>query len=271
MSEIERVSPKVGSLHTAYGWLSEVPTQHWARCLFPSRIKCDTIVNNLSEYFNNYILEATINYHRLNIEDYVDMHLKKETNLKVYSHMINPVPGMHDFEESTLGKVTPPSVKSKMGREKQVRRRDANDIRYTGRVSRNGLRHTCGTCLRTGHNKRSCLNHPHPNSRETQIPVPNSQNPFSQSESLFPLDEFSQSQIEPLFSLHEMPEIFQRLRRPSFTQPTTSMQSPTFVPPRSSQFSSPFQPAHHRCRVLNNLHKANPICSKKEKTTSSNI
>ncbi|KAL0434500.1 UNVERIFIED_CONTAM: hypothetical protein Slati_2784300 [Sesamum latifolium] len=218
---------------------------------------------------------AAINYHRLNVDDYVDTYLKKEMYLKVYSHMINPVPGMHDFEQSTLGKVDPPSVKSKVGRLKKVRRRDPNDIKEIGRMSRKGLTHTCGICLKTGHNKRSCTSLPHPNSRETQhphvptdatgtshaaempqsneginlneIPAPNSQNSFSQSEPLFPLDEvpqtsqFMESTQASQSKTTEMPEIFQRLRRSSFTQPTTSMQRPTFVPPRSAQFSSPFQ------------------------------
>ncbi|KAL0429276.1 UNVERIFIED_CONTAM: hypothetical protein Sradi_0553600 [Sesamum radiatum] len=34
MKEIERVSPKVGSVQTAFEWLSEVPVHHWARCFF---------------------------------------------------------------------------------------------------------------------------------------------------------------------------------------------------------------------------------------------
>ncbi|KAL0368084.1 UNVERIFIED_CONTAM: hypothetical protein Scaly_1027300 [Sesamum calycinum] len=160
---------------------------------------------------------ATINYHRLNVEDYVDIFLKKETYLKVYSHMINPVLGMHDFEESTLGKVAPPSVKSK-------------------------------------------------------IPAPNSQNPFSQSEPLFLLDEIpqapqlastqasqsrtnelSQSQTEPLFPLHKIAQTSQFMASTQASQTRTnevnkailystySINVPTFVSPRSTQFSSPFQ------------------------------
>ncbi|KAL0367566.1 UNVERIFIED_CONTAM: hypothetical protein Sradi_3646700 [Sesamum radiatum] len=72
---------------------------------------------------------ATINYHRLNLEDYVDDYFKKEAYLRVYKHMINPVPGMHDYEESNLRIVDPPHVATKVGRPKKVRRRDANDLR----------------------------------------------------------------------------------------------------------------------------------------------
>ncbi|KAL0431204.1 UNVERIFIED_CONTAM: hypothetical protein Sradi_0746400 [Sesamum radiatum] len=393
MKEIERVSPKVGSVQTAFEWLSEVPVHHWARCFFPARTKCDTLVNNMSESFNSYILEAreqpiidmfetirrkcmtriqikkagmekydkdvcpnickkierqrqesrhcfpswagqdkfevshymenhivylnerhcscgmfqlvgypcchaiaAINYHRLNVEDYVDSVFKKEKYLAVYNHMINPVPGMHDFEESPLGKVAPPSVKSKVGRPKKVRRRDQNDIRETGRVSRKGLTHTCGICLRTGHNKRSCKNPPHPNLRETQhpnvptngsgtshaaeipsnaainlneIPACNNQTGLSQNEHIFPFSEMpqtsqfmtssqgSQSRTNEIpqasqfmtssqgsqSKTNEMPSIFHKLRRPSFTQPTTSR--PRFaakIPLQPAQISTATQP-----------------------------
>ncbi|KAL0434431.1 UNVERIFIED_CONTAM: protein phosphatase 2C 70 [Sesamum latifolium] len=82
-----------------------------------------------------------------------------------------------------------------------------------------------------------------------QIPTPNTQNPFSQSESLFSSDEISESQTEPLFPLHKMLGIFQRLRRSSFTQPTTLMQRPpqyasrpAFVPPRLHNSVHHFRP-----------------------------
>ncbi|KAL0413433.1 UNVERIFIED_CONTAM: hypothetical protein Sradi_1545000, partial [Sesamum radiatum] len=105
-----------------------------------------------------------------NVEDYVDTFFKKEKYLAVYNHIINPVPGMHDFEESPLGKVAPSLVKSKVGRPKKIKMRDLNDIRETGRVSRKSLTHTCGICPKIGHNKRSCTNPPHPNSRKTKNP-----------------------------------------------------------------------------------------------------
>ncbi|KAL0355691.1 UNVERIFIED_CONTAM: hypothetical protein Sradi_4016000, partial [Sesamum radiatum] len=126
--------------------------------------------------------DSSINYHRLNVDDYVDTYLKKEIDLKVYSHMINPVHSMHDSERSTLGKVDPPSLKSK-------------------------------------------------------IPTPNSQNPFSQSEPLFPLDEIpapnSQnpfSHSEPLFPLDEVPQTSQ------FMESTQASQSKTTeIPTPNSQ------------------------------------
>ncbi|KAG8381900.1 hypothetical protein BUALT_Bualt05G0020900 [Buddleja alternifolia] len=58
MKEIERICPKRGPTQTPFEWLSVVPSAHWARCFFPIRTKCDVIVNNISESFNSYILEA---------------------------------------------------------------------------------------------------------------------------------------------------------------------------------------------------------------------
>ncbi|KAL0297765.1 UNVERIFIED_CONTAM: hypothetical protein Sradi_6828600 [Sesamum radiatum] len=217
MKEIDRVMPKkFPEDETAYDWLCEIPVHHWARCFFPSRTKCDTLVNNISESFNSYILDAreqpiidmfesirrkcmtriqvkregmekyqgvvypnickkierqrhesrncfsswagedkfevqhflenhivylrdrhcscgmfqlvgfpchaiaSISYHRLNMEEYVGDYFKKDAYLRVYGHMINPVPGMHDYEESPLGIVEPPQVKSKPGRPKKI-------------------------------------------------------------------------------------------------------------------------------------------------------
>ncbi|KAL0404563.1 UNVERIFIED_CONTAM: hypothetical protein Sradi_2097100 [Sesamum radiatum] len=87
---------------------------------------------------------AAINYHRQNLEDFVHPYFKKDTYLRVYSHMINPVPGMHDYEESPLGPVNPPHVVKRVGRPKKARRKDANDTREPTKASRRGLTHTCG-------------------------------------------------------------------------------------------------------------------------------
>ncbi|KAG8387639.1 hypothetical protein BUALT_Bualt02G0042300 [Buddleja alternifolia] len=58
MSEIQRVYPKRGQEQTPYEWFSAIPSTHWARCFFPIRTKCDVIVNNISESFNSFKLEA---------------------------------------------------------------------------------------------------------------------------------------------------------------------------------------------------------------------
>ncbi|XP_058216684.1 uncharacterized protein LOC131327546 [Rhododendron vialii] len=42
----------------AHKWLKDIPAEQWCRSHFSPRSKCDYLVNNLSESFNNYILEA---------------------------------------------------------------------------------------------------------------------------------------------------------------------------------------------------------------------
>ncbi|KAG8390717.1 hypothetical protein BUALT_Bualt01G0112500 [Buddleja alternifolia] len=54
----------------------------------------------------------------LEIDDFVDDYFKKDTYLRVYNHMVNPMPGMHDFEESSLRVIDPPNVKVRMHRKK---------------------------------------------------------------------------------------------------------------------------------------------------------
>ncbi|KAG8387452.1 hypothetical protein BUALT_Bualt02G0022800 [Buddleja alternifolia] len=256
MKKIERVHPKRGQAQTPFEWLNKIPVVHWARCFFPPRTKCDVIVNNITESFNSYILDArdkpiiemfewirrklmcriqtkkegmerykgvvcpnilkkiekqrfesrhcsahyggdgkyevknylethivflrdrhcscgmfqlvgypcchaiaACNYHRLEAEDFVDDCLKKDTYLRVYRHMINPVPGMHEFEESSLGSIHPPNVKIRAGRPKKKRIRDANDTNPSV-VSRRGLTHTCGICGEIGHNRVRCPHRP---------------------------------------------------------------------------------------------------------------
>lgn len=43
---------------TPYVWLSRINPEHWAQYHFPTRTKCCSIVNNMSESFNNYIMAS---------------------------------------------------------------------------------------------------------------------------------------------------------------------------------------------------------------------
>ncbi|KAL2228373.1 UNVERIFIED_CONTAM: hypothetical protein Sindi_1817000, partial [Sesamum indicum] len=59
MKKIEELDPKIKvDVETASEWLRKINPQHWARSHFPVHSKCDILVNNLCESFNNYILEA---------------------------------------------------------------------------------------------------------------------------------------------------------------------------------------------------------------------
>ncbi|XP_073125331.1 uncharacterized protein [Henckelia pumila] len=59
MKRIETADPKTSpDYETAAEWLSKIPPAHWARSHFPISSFCDFIVNNMTESFNSYILEA---------------------------------------------------------------------------------------------------------------------------------------------------------------------------------------------------------------------
>lgn len=42
----------------AYNWLKKIPQEQWSKSHFKTNSRCDILVNNLSESFNCYILEA---------------------------------------------------------------------------------------------------------------------------------------------------------------------------------------------------------------------
>ncbi|XP_011078638.1 uncharacterized protein LOC105162328 [Sesamum indicum] len=58
MAEIEKMYPKKDAEQTPYEWLAEIPPVHWARCFFPTKTKCDVLMNNMNESFDHIILEA---------------------------------------------------------------------------------------------------------------------------------------------------------------------------------------------------------------------
>ncbi|KAL0373574.1 UNVERIFIED_CONTAM: hypothetical protein Sradi_3273100 [Sesamum radiatum] len=59
MKKIAEIDPKkTADQETAAEWLSKIPSEHWSRVFFPVKTKCDILVNNLCESFNNYILDA---------------------------------------------------------------------------------------------------------------------------------------------------------------------------------------------------------------------
>ncbi|KAL0403811.1 UNVERIFIED_CONTAM: hypothetical protein Sradi_2021900, partial [Sesamum radiatum] len=126
--------------------------------------KCDILVNNLCESFNNYILEArdkpiirypcchtcaAIGCKRAKLEDYVDDYFKKIVYLKVYSDMIHAVPGVKDYIKTSFEPFKPPKIKKKRGRPKKLRRKGPSELE-SKRSTRKGLTHVCSKCLQVG-------------------------------------------------------------------------------------------------------------------------
>ncbi|KAG8364855.1 hypothetical protein BUALT_Bualt18G0041900 [Buddleja alternifolia] len=141
MREIERVHPKRGDAQTPYEWMNDIPAIHWAKCFFFSRTKCDVLVNNISESFNSYSLDA-----------------RELPIINMFEWIRRKLPGMNDYEESALGVVDPPNVVRRVGRSRKVRRKDDNDIRGQTNVSKRGLTHTWTICGEQGHKKLDITN-----------------------------------------------------------------------------------------------------------------
>ncbi|XP_073133370.1 uncharacterized protein [Henckelia pumila] len=59
LKKIAQVDPKLNeSQETACEWLKKIPPVHWARSHFSSQCLSDCVVNNFSESFNSYIIDA---------------------------------------------------------------------------------------------------------------------------------------------------------------------------------------------------------------------
>ncbi|KAM3250914.1 hypothetical protein P3L10_004984 [Capsicum annuum] len=52
--------------------------------------------------------------------------------------------------------VKPPKIRKLSGRPHKIRRREANESRKTGKLSKCGTVITCSKCGTQGHNKRTC-------------------------------------------------------------------------------------------------------------------
>ncbi|KAK4384029.1 hypothetical protein Sango_3098800 [Sesamum angolense] len=179
---------------------------------------------------------AAIQYHRQNLEDFVHPYFKKDIYLRVYSHMINPVPGIHDYEESPLGPVDPPHIVKRVGRHKKARRKDANDIREP---TREGNAQAEVDTPSFSQDTPSEMPIP-PFSQETaaeiipdsEMPIP----PFSQEtaaeiipDSEMPIPPFSQETAAESFPISEMPT-------PPFSQETAAESFPiSEAPPKASR------------------------------------
>ncbi|KAK4400687.1 hypothetical protein Sango_1174800 [Sesamum angolense] len=157
MKKIEEINPKISDdVETASDWLKKISPEHWARSFFPVHSKCDILVNNLCESFNNYILEArdkpiismfewirtklmsrlqqkrdAIGSKRSKLEDYVDDCYTKSTYLKVYSEKIHAVPGAKDYITTSFEPFKPPHMKKKRGRPKKLRRKGPDELQST--------------------------------------------------------------------------------------------------------------------------------------------
>ena len=92
------------------------------------------------------------------VEDYVSPWYHKETYKKSYSFVMFSCKGKNMWPESEKPPVEPPTVRQMLGRPKLKRRKDVDEPRKSGKLSRKGVEMTCSLCREKGHNKKGCPN-----------------------------------------------------------------------------------------------------------------
>ncbi|WOK97368.1 hypothetical protein Cni_G06076 [Canna indica] len=110
---------------------------------------------------------SCINWLKDDPDKYVDDYYKRDTYLKTYDLMLQPLTGKDTWPEVDGSHVLPPPVKKMPGRPKKKRRRDMHKDETGTRLSRGGLVITCHICFQDGHNRRSCPLRGHPSSTQS--------------------------------------------------------------------------------------------------------
>ncbi|XP_069145641.1 uncharacterized protein [Solanum lycopersicum] len=99
---------------------------------------------------------AALHYKNLETIHYVASCYSKETYLSTYAHFIQPMNNMKMWSTSNNPIVKPPKIRKLPRRPIKVRRKEADESRKTGKLSKRGAVMTCRKCGTQGHNKRGC-------------------------------------------------------------------------------------------------------------------
>ncbi|KAK8943070.1 hypothetical protein KSP39_PZI008986 [Platanthera zijinensis] len=113
---------------------------------------------------------ACIFFKREKVEDYVDFWYRKNTFLKAYEHMLNPIKGQKEWPTTCLNLLVPWNVKGKkVGRPSlHARKREQDELEQKKYgLKRHGTKYTCSNCGVAGHTKKSC-GHPIPTTSTTR-------------------------------------------------------------------------------------------------------
>ncbi|KAG5580571.1 hypothetical protein H5410_051198 [Solanum commersonii] len=107
-----------------------------------------------------------MNQLNMDVSQEISSWYKKETYLKIYSHLIQPVPNMEMWPESRNPIVEPPGSRKMLGTPPK-NRREIGEVRKAGNFPRKGTSMTCSICRGFNHNKRNCPKNPKPKSTPT--------------------------------------------------------------------------------------------------------
>ncbi|KAL7252419.1 hypothetical protein ACSBR1_007078 [Camellia fascicularis] len=89
-------------------------------------------------------------------EAYVHNCFSKETYLRTYSFMINPVPREHDWIETGYDAIAPPYYRKPTRRPRKEKKKATDEAKNVQRVSRKYKTVQYAKCIGFGHNRRSC-------------------------------------------------------------------------------------------------------------------
>ncbi|KAL7168003.1 hypothetical protein ACSBR2_038439 [Camellia fascicularis] len=87
---------------------------------------------------------------------YVHNYFSKETYLRTYSFMINPVPGEHDWIKTGYDAIAPSYYRKPAGRPRKERKKTADEPKNLHKLSRKNKTVQRAKCMDFGHNKSSC-------------------------------------------------------------------------------------------------------------------
>ncbi|WMV32538.1 hypothetical protein MTR67_025923 [Solanum verrucosum] len=99
---------------------------------------------------------AALNCKKFSLYDYIDSCYSKETYLRTYANVIEPLTNMEMWSVSTKLTIEPPEITNMPGRPPKARRKEAGETKKSGKLPRTGLAMTCSKCHVRGHNKRGC-------------------------------------------------------------------------------------------------------------------
>ena len=100
----------------------------------------------------------------LNPDTFVSHWFRKDTYLKCYGTVIQPVRVIRLWPETEYPTIEPPKIRKKAERPKTKRRIDKDEPTKpkSGKLSKKGVKITCSLCKSEGHNKQGCPNRGRP-------------------------------------------------------------------------------------------------------------
>ncbi|XP_021730576.1 uncharacterized protein LOC110697516 [Chenopodium quinoa] len=89
-------------------------------------------------------------------EHYVATWFRKETYLKAYDFLMEPLNGPHEWPSSNNHNILAPPFKKLKNRPTTKKKKQVWEVTASGKMKKTGIQMTCSHCGSQGHNKRGC-------------------------------------------------------------------------------------------------------------------